>query len=149
MKETYDNLFGLASVMRFSGPCFDNQEQKCEACRTRFGESPAGVRRKKGRRAVFDLVLASFVLALTPMALDLVWRLATGIGDWIDRGFTRAADETESGGSLLPLNQILPSSCLSAAAGIPCPDAARSWGSNRRGSAQVRPSRLSRSGRDA
>jgi hypothetical protein len=35
---------------------------------------------------VVDLVQWSFAIALTPMALDLAWRLIVGIGDSSDRG---------------------------------------------------------------
>jgi len=92
---------------------------------------------------VFDLVLALFVIALTPMALDLAWRLAVAIGDWIGRGFTWATEETEPWRSLHPLSEVRPSDYPPAAARSRRQDAARSWSSNRQGPAQVRSSFLS------
>lgn len=49
-----------------------------------------------------NLVTASFVVALTPVALDLAWRLVSSIGDWIGRGFARAARTQEPCGTYTP-----------------------------------------------
>jgi hypothetical protein len=49
---------------------------------------------------VVDLVLASFVVALTPVVLGLAWNLISGIGDRIDRAIARAAESAEPCGSL-------------------------------------------------
>ena len=38
---------------------------------------------------MFDLVRWSFVIALTPMALGLAWRLISSIGNWIVLGLSR------------------------------------------------------------
>jgi hypothetical protein len=66
------------------------------------GESPAVARRKGRRRAVVDLVLASFVVALTPMVLGLAWNLISGIGDRIDRAIARASESAEPWGHCTP-----------------------------------------------
>ena len=48
-----------------------------------------------------ELVVASLMMALTPLALGAAWRLAFGIADQIGRGLTRA-DDTEPWGSRAP-----------------------------------------------
>lgn len=80
------------------------------ASRTEAGQSPAGLRRSTRRHAVFNLVLASFVIASTPMALDLVWRLAAGVGGWIGQRLTAAAADSEPRKSVLSLSPV-DSSC--------------------------------------
>lgn len=72
------------------------------------------------------LVVASFVIALTPVVLDLAWRLAAGIGDWIGQT-PAAAGEAKPWESTLSVKRMRASSCLSVPAAVPGPGAAQSW----------------------
>jgi hypothetical protein len=44
------------------------------------------------RRMMFDLVLESFMIGLTPLALDLAWNLASGIEGVVESTLTRVAE---------------------------------------------------------
>jgi hypothetical protein len=80
-----------------------------------------------------DLVYWSFVMALTPVALGLAWRLISDVGDRIGLGRSRAFEDAEPRGSLPLLNFHQPSGCISVAGRTSCPGTARSWAPNRRG----------------
>jgi hypothetical protein len=80
-----------------------------------------------------DLVLWSFVLVLTPVALGLAWKLIYTVGDLIGLGLSRAFEGAEQGRSLRPLNFNPPSGYLSTAGRTPCPGTGRSLAPNRRG----------------
>ena len=41
---------------------------------------------------MFDLVLESFMIGLTPLALDLAWNLASGIEGVVESTLTRVAE---------------------------------------------------------
>jgi hypothetical protein len=88
---------------------------------------------------VFTLVLASFVIALTPVVLDLAWRLAS----WIGQAHTPAVEGRESSVPLPSVKRARPSIWFSSAAGFPCPGAASPWASDRRGPARARSERVS------
>jgi hypothetical protein len=49
---------------------------------------------------VVDLVLWSFVIAMTPVALGLAWKLISGLGAWIGRGLSRAFEDVKQWRSL-------------------------------------------------
>jgi hypothetical protein len=79
---------------------------------------------------VIDLVLWSFVVALTPVALGLSWRLISGVGSELSRTFEGA----EQWGSLPPLGFDPPSSSISVTGRTPRPGTGRALAPNRRGS---------------
>jgi hypothetical protein len=54
------------------------------------GESPAGARGKGRRQAVVSLVVWSFVVVLTPIALGSAWKLVYGFSHWMAHGLARA-----------------------------------------------------------
>src|SRR5689334_2586093 len=65
------------------------------------------------RRAVFDLVRWSFVVALTPLALNLAWRLILLIASSIAVGFTRPSLDEEPRGPLQTVSRQRRSSSIS------------------------------------
>jgi hypothetical protein len=63
-------------------------------------------------------VFWSFVIALTPVALGLAWKLVSGIGNWIGLVISRPFEADEQWGALRPLSFYPPSGCLSTAGRI-------------------------------
>jgi hypothetical protein len=82
---------------------------------------------------VIELVLWSFVMALTPVALGLAWKLISGIGRLIGIGLSRAFESAEQWRSLRPLRFDSPSSSISMAGGTPSPGSGRFLALDRRG----------------
>ena len=58
---------------------------------------------------MFNFVVWSFVVALTPVALGWAWKLAAGISHRIALGYARAFEDVESWGPHRPLNFDPPS----------------------------------------
>ena len=85
-----------------------------------------------------NLVLWSFVVVLTPIALGSAWKLVSGILHWTALKVSRAFEEAELRGSLRPVSFNQVSGCISVAAGTSWPGAARSWAPNRRVPSPVR-----------
>jgi hypothetical protein len=54
-----------------------------------------------------DLVLWSFVIALTPVVLGLAWKLVSGIGNWIGLVISGPFEEAEPWEPLRPLSLTL------------------------------------------
>jgi hypothetical protein len=82
---------------------------------------------------VLDLVLWSFVIALTPVALGLAWKLISGIGDRISLGPSRAFESVEQPSRLRAVNFNLPSGSISMAGKTPGPGAGWLWAAYHRG----------------
>jgi hypothetical protein len=82
---------------------------------------------------VIELVLWSFVIALTPWALGLAWMPISGIGHLIGLGLSRALESAEQWRSLRPLRIDPPSSSISMTGTIPCPGSGRFLALDRRG----------------
>ena len=80
-----------------------------------------------------DLVLWSFVTALTPVALGLAWKLIFGIGNVIGLWLSWAFEDAEQWGPLCPLSFDPPSGSLSVAGRTPYSGIGRSSAPNRRG----------------
>ena len=80
-----------------------------------------------------ELVLWSFVVALTPVTLSLIWTLISGAEESIERGLSWAFESAESRTIRRPLNVNPPSGPSSMAGRTPCPGTGRSWASNHRG----------------
>jgi len=64
---------------------------------------------------VIDLVLWSFVLALTPVALGLTWKLISRVGDLFGLRPSRACQDAEQWRLVRPLNFNPPSGSISVA----------------------------------
>ena len=75
---------------------------------------------------MLDLVLWSFVIALTPVALGLAWKLISRVGDLIGLGLSRAFEDAKQWRPLHPLSFSPPSGSLSTAGRTPCPGTGRS-----------------------
>jgi hypothetical protein len=82
---------------------------------------------------VIGLVLWSFVITLTLVALGLAWQLISGIGRLIGLRLARAFEGAEQWRSLRPLRFDPPSRSLSMAGRTPCPGTGRFWAPDRRG----------------
>jgi hypothetical protein len=79
-----------------------------------------------------DLVFWSFVVALTPVALGLAWKLVSGIGNWIGLVISRPFEDDEQWGPLRPLSFNPPSGSISVAGMTPGLEAGRSAAPSRR-----------------
>jgi len=66
-----------------------------------------------------DFVLSLFMMALTPWALALAWKLISGIGDLIGLRLSRAFEVAEQRRPPGPLNFNAPSGCISMAGKTP------------------------------
>jgi hypothetical protein len=82
---------------------------------------------------VIWLVLWSFVLAITPVALGLTWKLISGIGRLIGLRRSRVFEGAEQWRSLRPLSFDPPSSSLSMAGSTPRPGTGQSLAPDHRG----------------
>jgi hypothetical protein len=67
---------------------------------------------------VVDLALWSFVIALTPGALGLAWKLISRVGDLIGLGLSRAFEDAQQ---WRPLRLNPSSGSISTAGRTPCP----------------------------
>ena len=85
------------------------------------GESPAGSRQNGRRRAVFDLVLWCFVIALTPVAMGLASDLVSGLMDRIVRELSRAIAHAKQPRALRAVSFNHPLGCISAAGSVSRP----------------------------
>jgi hypothetical protein len=82
---------------------------------------------------VIDFVVGSFVIALTPVALGVAWKLVSGVGYVIGRGLSGAFETAEQWGSLHRRNLNRRLGPIALAGRTPCPGNGPSWASNRRG----------------
>jgi hypothetical protein len=69
---------------------------------------------------VFDLVFWSFVIAVTPLALGLAWKLIVQVGNWIVLGFSRPAVNNDSRRVAHTINRPRISGYGSASGWTPC-----------------------------
>jgi hypothetical protein len=75
---------------------------------------------------VIDLVLWSFVIALTPVALGLTGALISRLVDWAALGSTQAFEEPDGWGRRSTANLHLSSVSVSMTGRVPSPNAGRS-----------------------
>src|SRR5207237_935895 len=90
----------------------------------RVSRPPAQCRR---RRTVVNLVVWSFVVALTPVVLGSAWKLVFGTLHWIALGPSRGFQDAEPWDPPRPLNFDPPSSCIAMAGRTSGPGTGRSW----------------------
>ena len=64
---------------------------------------------------MFNLVLWSFVVAITPVAFGLTWKLISGVGDLVALRLSQALDNARAWGHPHTLHFDSPSVCLSRA----------------------------------
>jgi hypothetical protein len=69
---------------------------------------------------VFDLVLWSFVIAITPLTLGLAWKLIFQVGNWIVLGLSRPSVNNEPRGLAHTVNRQMTSSYISGSGWTPC-----------------------------
>jgi hypothetical protein len=69
---------------------------------------------------VFDLVRWSFVIAITPLALGLVWNLISQIGNRIVLGLARPSVTNDPRGLSRAINRQHASGYISASGWTPC-----------------------------
>ena len=74
-----------------------------------------------------NLVVWSFVIALTPVVLGSAWKLVLGTLHWIARGHARAFAAAEPWGPPRPLNFDPPSGYIAMAGRTSGPGTGRSW----------------------
>jgi hypothetical protein len=76
---------------------------------------------------VSELVIWSFMVVLTPVALGMAWKLTAGIGKWTGVGLSSAFGVTEPRRIPCRLDIYPPRDPLGMAGRMPRPCAGRTW----------------------